>query len=394
MCPFLDTASASHPALIDSNHALQQSILATVPDAMVVIDEAGTILLFSDAACRMFGYDASEAVGQNVRGLMPNPDRDRHDHYMRHYMETGEAHVIGIGRITTARRRDGSTFPIELAVGEARGDSGRLFTGFIRDLTEMRRAERRLADLQAELSHISRVSAMGSLASALAHELNQPLTAISSYAEGARALLGEDGTPAAGDIDMVRDALAEASGQALRAGQIVRRLREFISRGESERSVERLRRLVTEAAALALTGAGPSNIDFEIRLDPTVDRVLVDRIQIQQVLFNLIRNAVEAMQSASRQRLAVYSQHLPSAKGAAGLVKVTVADSGPGLAPAVAAVLFQPFNTSKAKGMGLGLSICRTIVEAHGGRIWAEASEFGGTAFHFTLEIAEEPQDD
>lgn len=319
---------------------------------------------------------------------MPNPDRDRHDSYMQHYMDTGEAHIIGIGRITAARRRDGSTFPIELAIGEAHTESGRLFTGFIRDLTEIQRAERRLNDLQGELSHISRVSAMGSLASALAHELNQPLTAIASYAEGARALLGEEGAPAPDTIAMVREALAEASAEALRAGQIVRRLREFISRGESERRVERLRRLVTEAAALALTGSGQTGMDFDIRLDPAADLVLCDRIQIQQVLLNLIRNAVEAMQRSARQSLEIRSR-----SAGRGMVEVVVSDSGPGLAPEVAAVLFQPFNTSKEKGMGLGLSICRTIVEAHGGRIWAEPSDFGGTAFHFTLELAEEPQD-
>lgn len=393
MCPYLERQSASRAALIDSGESLQRTILATVPDALIVIDESGTIRLFSDAARRMFGYAEDEAIGENVKMLMPNPDRDRHDDYMRHYMETGEAHIIGIGRVTTARRRDGSTFPIELAIGESHTDQGRLFTGFIRDLTEIQRAERRLNDLQTELSHISRVSAMGSLASALAHELNQPLTAIASYAEGARSLLGDDGTPPSENIAMVREALAEAGAQALRAGHIVRRLREFISRGESEKRVEKLRRLVTEAAALAMTGTGQTGIDFEIRLDPSVDLVICDRIQVQQVLLNLIRNAVEAMQRSPRQQLEIRSRPARSGRDGPGLVEVVVSDSGPGLSPEIAAVLFQPFNTSKEKGMGLGLSISRTIVEAHGGRIWAEPSDFGGTAFHFTLELAEEPQD-
>uniref|UniRef100_UPI00286E5660 PAS domain S-box protein n=1 Tax=Sandarakinorhabdus sp. TaxID=1916663 RepID=UPI00286E5660 len=225
MCPFIDNHKPISPALLHSAEALQDTILATVPDALIVIDEAGTILLFSEAAHRMFGYADPEVLGQNVKILMPNPDRARHDDYMRHYMETGEAHIIGVGRVTTARRRDGSSFPIELSIGEAHTENGRLFTGFIRDLTEMQRAERRLNDLLTELSHISRVSAMGSLASALAHELNQPLTAIASYAEGALALLGDEGTPTPDNIDMVREALVEANAQALRAGQIVRRLR-------------------------------------------------------------------------------------------------------------------------------------------------------------------------
>jgi len=370
----------------DRSAAYQRSILATVPDAMIVIDAGGVILSFSAAAQRMFGYAEPDVAGRNVKMLMPQPDRDAHDRYMSRYLETGVARIIGIGRVTTAQRRDGSHFPIELSIADADTPQGRVFTGFIRDLTERHATERRLNDLQMELSQISRISAMGSLASALAHELNQPLTAIANYMEGARSLLDR---PDADTLAMVREALDEAAGQAIRAGQIVRRLRDFISRGDSEKHVESLRKLVVEASALALTGTGSAAIDVDIRLDADADKVLVDRIQIQQVLINLIRNAVEAMQRSRRRRIDIRS--LADEDGA---VTVIVADSGPGLSADVRPHLFEPFHTSKAQGMGLGLSISRTIVEAHGGRIWAEPADIGGAAFHFTLARADDLEDD
>lgn len=347
---------------------------------MVVIDEKATILSFSSAAEAMFGYAEHEVVGENVSMLMPSPDRERHDSYISRYHKTGERRIIGIGRVTTARRRDGSTFPIELAVGEAETGNGRIFTGFIRDLTETQQAERRLQDLQQELAHISRVSAMGTLASALAHELNQPLTAIANYMEAARDLLRE---PSEDNFDMIREALDESASQAIRAGHIVRRLREFISRGETERTVESLRKLMTEANALALVGAGELGIEVLVQLDPAGDRVVVDRIQVQQVLLNLIRNAIEAMQARPIRQLEITSR-----LEANNMVHVQVADSGGGLDPQVAARLFEPFFSTKDTGMGLGLSICRTIIEAQGGKIWASRSRMGGTAFHFTLMAA------
>ncbi|WP_310498454.1 PAS domain S-box protein [Sandarakinorhabdus sp.] len=378
MCPFRSAEPGA--TAFQGNAAYQRSILATVPDAMIVIDDHGMILSFSAAAERMFGYAERDVAGRNVNMLMPQPDRQAHDGYMARYLETGVARIIGVGRVTTATRSDGSNFPIELAIGDAITDEGRMFTGFVRDLSERQQSERRLADLQAELAHISRVSAMGSLASALAHELNQPLTAIANYLEGARDLLGNSD---AASLAMIREALDEAAAQSLRAGQIVRRLRDFIARGDSEKRVESLRQLVTEASALALTGSGPAAADLEVRLSADCDRVLVDRIQIQQVLLNLIRNAVEAMHRSPRRRIVIRSL-----SDGHGMVTVIVADSGPGLAPDAQDHLFEPFHTSKDQGMGLGLSICRTIVEAHGGRIWAEPADIGGAAFHFTLTIA------
>ena len=357
------------------------SILATVPDAMVIIDEHGLILSFSAAAEKLFGYSQSEVVGQNVMMLMPSPDRERHDSYLSNYRETGVRKIIGIGRVTTARHRDGNTFPIELSIGEAKVGGRRIFTGFIHDITERQETEMRLQDLQSELAHVGRLSEMSTLASSLAHELNQPLTAIASYCQGAWELLG--GALDGEAVKSLREALEDAAQEVVRAGEIVRRMREFISRGDTEHSIESLPRLITEANALALVGSREYGIDVQLGLDPHADKVLVDRIQVQQVMFNLIRNAIDAMIESSMRSLTI-----SSAAGPSGFVTVSIKDTGTGISEEVAAQLFQPFVTSKAAGMGIGLPICRTIIEAHGGRIWFENGPDQGTVFRFTLPTA------
>jgi two-component system sensor kinase FixL len=370
--------TASSVASPPVNEAHLRSILATVPDAMIVIDEIGTILSFSAAAEAMFGYSEAEVLGQNVKMLMPSPLREEHDGYLRNYMETGRRKIIGIGRITTAMRRDGSTFPIELAVGEAFVDGQRIFTGFIRDVTERQQAQLRLHELQSELAHVGRVSEMGTLASALAHELNQPLTAVANYCESARDLL--KGDPDSGTLDMIREALDDAAQQAVRAGQIVRRLRDFMSHGHNERHLESLSKLITEANALALVGSREHDIDVRVELRARAREVFIDRIEIQQVMVNLIRNAMDAMIGAEERRLTIRTEDADDE-----MVMVTIEDTGSGISDSVAEQLFQPFVTSKENGMGIGLSICRSIVEAHGGRIWFERRERGGTIFRFTL---------
>ncbi|MGE5159260.1 MAG: PAS domain S-box protein [Gemmatimonas sp.] len=354
-----------------------QSIIDTIPEATIVIDENGVIQSFSAAAERMFGYAAAEMIGENVKLLMPAPYRDEHDAYLRRYLETGKRRLIGAGRIVAGQRKDGSTFPIELAVGEMWSGSHRFFTGFVRDLTERQETEARLQELQSELVHVSRLTEMGEMASAIAHELNQPLSAITNYLKGSQRLLqGVDGA----GLPPIRDALDRAAAQALRAGQIIRRLRDFVSRGEGERRVESMTKLVQEAAALALVGAKEKGVRVSFDLDPAVDLVLADKVQIQQVLVNLVRNAVEAMEASPRRHLSVSTR-----AAADGMVAVQVDDTGGGISEDVAQRLFQPFATTKVNGMGVGLSISKTIVQAHGGQIDAQPRPEGGTSFRFTL---------
>jgi len=363
----------------DAGAAQLRSILDTVPDAMVVIDEQGIIQSFSQAAEQLFGWTAPELIGRNVKILMPSPYREAHDDHLARYRRTGERRIIGIGRVVVGERRDGSTFPMELSVGEVKSSGKRLFTGFVRDLTERQKTEARLQELQSELVHISRLTALGEMASTLAHELNQPLSAINNYLRGVLRL-SENNTLTP---DQLRDGLNKAGDQALRAGQIIRRLRDFVARGETERRVESLPKLIEEASALALVGARDQSVRVRFSLDPTVDQVLVDRVQIQQVVLNLIRNAMDAMENVDRRELTISTASYED-----GLALISVADSGFGISAEVADQLFQPFVTTKRQGMGVGLSISRTIVESHGGQIWVEANPGGGALFKFTLQRA------
>lgn len=373
-------AEARSQALLEREAHLQ-SILDTVPDAMIVIDTNGLMQSFSTAAERLFGWRAAEVVGQNVSVLMPSPYREAHDGYLQRYLVTGERRIIGIGRVVVGQRRDGSTFPMELSVGEMRVADHRFFTGFVRDLTERQETEARLQELQSELVHVSRLTAMGEMASALAHELNQPLSAIANYLRGSRRLL-DKGDP--GDLPRLAEALDKAVEQALRAGDVIRRLRDFIGRGETERRIESISKLIEEASALALVGVKELGVRVTMRLDPHADLVVADRVQIQQVVINLLRNAIDAMREVRGGELSV-----SVAQQGDGFTVVSVSDTGTGISNEVRDRLFEPFMTTKKEGMGVGLSICRTIVEAHGGSIWAENNPDRGATFAFTLPAAE-----
>jgi two-component system sensor kinase FixL len=364
--------------------ALLHSVIDTAPDAIVTIEEDGTIRSFSPAAEKLFGYMAGEVIGQNVTVLMPEPYRTEHDGYLARYRTSGEKRIIGIGRTVIARHKDGRSFPIELAVGEVRSGASHIFTGFIRDISERVAAQSRVGKLQEELNHVSRLSAMNEITSMIVHELNQPLTAIANFGEAAKRLVEADG-----GAGRAAEYMAKSVAQAHRASEMIRRLRSFVSQGSRVVEPIVVNDVVGEAARLALVGAADQRVRTRFDLAEAMPEVMADRVQIQQVLVNLIRNGIDAMLEgaslcASDHALLVIETKLDDE----GAVRVSVSDTGPGISATMATEIFSPFVTTKKGGMGIGLSVSRSIVEAHGGRIWVEPADGGGARFLFTLPVA------
>ena len=348
----------------DSLQSILTSILLSVPDAMIVIDDAGIIMAFSRAAENLFGYKSEDVVGTNIKCLMTQSDQTHHDQYIRNYLATGERQIIGIGRIVEARLANGESIPVELKIGEANIGDRKLFTGFIRDITEKQANVHRIGELQAELGNFSRLSAVGTMASAMAHELNQPLTAVANYLEAARDLLDE---PSENDLAMVQEALSAAAEQSIRAGQIVRRLRDYVSRGELDLRPAALKEIIDDAV---------------LRMDEPDISVMADRLQLRQVFANLVRNAIEALSDTENPQVWIH------ARMSGDEVSIEVKDNGPGLSEELLHSPFDAFQTTKASGMGLGLSICQTIIEAHGSSIAVTSDPGSGASFTFTLRVA------
>ncbi len=361
-------------------------VIETAPDGVIIIDDEGMIISFSPAAEKLFGYRASEVLGKNVSILMPSPYREHHDAYLRRYRETGERRLSGSSREVVGRKKNGDVFPIELAVGEVQLSDTRIFTGFVRDLTARRKFEKRISELQDELVHVARHSAMGELATTLAHELNQPLTAIANYAQAARRLIAAENETAR---EKALDFMGRVADQAKRAGEIIWRLRQFVKHHEVERRWEDPCEAVTEAAQIGSLGASAKGIDVRIQCEDDVPDAFMDRIQIQQVVTNLVRNAVDALDGwEGEKRITVtVSRHDEDD------VMVTVSDTGPGIAPEIERKLFQPFNTSKKEGVGIGLAVSQTILDAHNGRIWGRNKPEGGAIFRFILPRAEKTEE-
>ena len=313
---------------------------------------------------------------------MPQPHRDNHDMYVQNYVRTGQAKIIGIGRDVVGQKRDGSTFPMRLSVGELRGASGELlFVGTVHDLSARKRAQERIEELQSELMRVSRASALGEMGSALAHELNQPLSAIVGFVEAGAALIDDSDSRVP---KQAREYMSKAVAQSHRAADVIQRLYDLTHRGDTDRAVEDINGLVRDTCALAALGSAAAGIEVSLELSQDLPPVLIDCIQIQQVVLNLVRNSIDALSASESRRIVVATVQRD------GVVEVEVSDTGPGLAPDIEPRLFEPFVSSKPDGIGIGLSICRTIVEGHGGEITAETREGGGMTFRFSVPVHSE----
>lgn len=361
----------------ERDQAQLASIVNTVPEAMIVIDACGVIKRFSKNAEHMFGWLEADMIGHNIARLMPPRDGEQHGAYLDRYLKGGVPKVIGRKRRLAGLRADGTEFPMELAVGEAWAAGERIFTGFIRDISDRVAAESRIEELRAESSHADRLNAMGEVAAGLAHELNQPLAAAANYMSVAEVMAP------AGEGALL-DAARNARTELMRAGAIIRRLRDFLEKNDAETGSYYIKAIVEDAVALSFVGRDKSRIAVETRGDCML-RVLADRIQIQQILVNLIRNAAEAATLDGCGTIEIGWE----ARGN-GLVEISVSDDGPGIPDVVLERLYEPFvSTKRERGMGVGLSICRRIVEAHGGVLAANNRPHGGARLSFSLPLAD-----
>jgi two-component system sensor kinase FixL len=355
-----------------------RTLTETAVDGAILIDARGVVLIFNPACEKLFGYSADEVIGENIKMLMPQPYRHEHDRYITNYRDTRDPKIIGSGREVVGLRKDGSTFPMDLSVGEARQDGESIFVGIIRDLTSRKRTETELEQARAELARIARVTTLGELTAAIAHEVNQPLTGLVSSGNACLRWLAGD-VP---NLMAARESVERMISAGSRAGEVIRRIRALVGKAPPLRDRLNINDAITEVIALIRGEIQRNRISLRTKLSTDVPLVLGDRIQLQQVILNLILNAVEAMSDVSPQPREL---SVSSAKDGSNGALVSVRDSGTGLDGTVLDRLFEAFYTTKAHGMGIGLAVSRTIVQAHGGRLWATPNVPQGAIFQFTL---------
>ena len=359
------------------------ALLDAAVDAIVVIDEQGRITTFNAAAERMFGYAAADVLGKNVSMLMGDPERTLHQGYLDHYKATGQARIIGVGREVQARRANGEMFPIALSVGVAADVNGRRFVGILRDLTEQRAAEQSARALELRLAHVGRFNLMGEMAAGIAHEINQPLGAIATYAQAGKRLMQRQPM----DLATLTDICTKIDDQARRASQVIENLRKFIRKQEIQTQSLDVNRVIGDIWNLVEADARAEGIPVRMEAGEGLPKVRADAVQLQQVLLNLTRNAVDAMRGGLGKDRGIT---VATADAERGGVRITVTDHGHGVSRQLGDDIFHPFVTTKRDGLGVGLAISKTIVQSCQGSLTYSDNPRGGATFSVELPAAHE----
>jgi PAS domain S-box-containing protein len=374
MTESLEDPSTTTSALREANERLRwfASIVASSDDAIISKTLDGIITSWNKGAERMFGYTAEEAVGKPVMILIP-PDRHNEEYIILERIGRGER----VEHYETVRKRkDGSSIVISLTVSPVKDVEGKIIgaSKIARDITDQKLAEARERALMAELSFMNRVSTAGELSASIAHELKQPLTAIVVRASAARRWLAAENL----NIDKVRAAFDQIENAGLRAGEIIANIKSMFTKETRAKSEVDINKLVRTVMGLVSVDLRRHEIELTMELDNQLPPVLVNHVELQQVVLNLVMNAMDAMRSVRPRVLSVKSK-------LNGSVHVSIADTGIGIDPAIADEIFKPLFTTKEHGMGMGLSICHSIIENHGGRIWASPGAPSGTILQFVL---------
>ena len=356
------------------------ALMNAAVDAIVIIDTRGTIQRFNRAAEEMFGYLEAEVRGRNVNLLMPEPHHSSHDFYLSRYSETGEAAVIGIGREVTGLKKDGGTFPIYLSVGEIKQADGNRYLGIIRDLSEVHASQEQVRKLEEQLLHADRLVIMGELTAGIAHEINQPLTAIAAYADAGKKIIQRREQLPADEINSICERIAE---QSRRAAEVVQRLRKLVRSGTVSKARHDINQLIKNTLLLFEYEIKKSKIELLFYPLESLKVLYLDEIHIQQIMVNLVKNSLDAISLAAQEdgRIEIRVRKMASD------VQISVSDNGPGVPEQDRKHLFESFFTTKSTGVGLGLSICKTIAGAHGGTLKYTQRAEGGSCFTLSLPL-------
>ncbi|MDH3638242.1 MAG: PAS domain S-box protein [Gammaproteobacteria bacterium] len=371
------TQCAEEGGVFQLSEAHMRAILQTAVEGIITIDTGGTIQCFNPAAEQMFGYRAEEVIGANVNMLMPQPYHDAHRGYLERYLQTGEKRIIGIGREVVGQRKDGSQFPMDLSVAEVNVGGETTFTGIVRDMSERRRLERAIREHEEQLARFDRLDMMGEMAAGIAHEINQPLTAITAFAQASCRMLQSGQN----DASVILDVLDQIARQAERAGDVIRRLRGLIKKTKTETRIIDMEDLFEETLRLVRLDRRAESTVITTELGEDLPPVEIDVIQIQQVLLNLIRNAFDAISASGCHGQIV----IRAAVSEAAEMIVSIEDNGVGFTQDLADKIGHPFFTTKDSGLGMGLSISQSIIGAHGGKLWFEPPGGEGARFHFSI---------